>query len=409
MCREHDVPVLSRGGGTSLAGQCCNAAVVIDWSKYCTRIVSVDEDARTCVVEPGIKLDDLNAALPGPPDLRPEARDARQLHARRDDRQQLLRVDRADVRQGRRQRPPPRGAHLRRPADVGRADVRGRVRRHPGRGRAPRARSTGGCGRSPPTTPRWWPSASPTSRAACRATTSTTCVPGSGFDLARALVGSESTLVTVLHAELDLVVEARHTGAGGARVPRHRRVRALRRRDPAAPAALPGVHRPRHRRVPARQGRPPARDGRDARGPELADGRDPRRRPRAGRRARAGAGRRPGRPPRRPVRPHRHRPGRAGRALRHPGVRPARLGARPAHRAGQLRGLGGRGAADRPARGLPARSGSPCSRSTATARAPRSTGTSATAASTRASRSSSARRPASRPTARSWSARRTCA
>ena len=59
------MPVLSRGGGTSLAGQCCNAAVVIDWSKYCTRIVSVDEDARTCVVEPGIKLDDLNDALPG--------------------------------------------------------------------------------------------------------------------------------------------------------------------------------------------------------------------------------------------------------------------------------------------------------------------------------------------------------
>ena len=36
VCREHGVPVLSRGGGTSLAGQCCNAAVVIDWTKYCT-------------------------------------------------------------------------------------------------------------------------------------------------------------------------------------------------------------------------------------------------------------------------------------------------------------------------------------------------------------------------------------
>ena len=34
--------VLSRGGGTSLAGQCTNAAVVIDWSKYCHRLVSVD-------------------------------------------------------------------------------------------------------------------------------------------------------------------------------------------------------------------------------------------------------------------------------------------------------------------------------------------------------------------------------
>ncbi len=63
VCREHDVPVLSRGGGTSLAGQCTNAAVVIDWSKYCTRLVSVDPERRTCVVEPGIVLDDLNAAL----------------------------------------------------------------------------------------------------------------------------------------------------------------------------------------------------------------------------------------------------------------------------------------------------------------------------------------------------------
>ncbi|WP_407689577.1 FAD-binding and (Fe-S)-binding domain-containing protein [Mycobacterium sp. HUMS_1102779] len=63
VCRRYDVPVLSRGGGTSLAGQCCNAAVVIDWSKYCTRVVSVDADAGIAVVEPGIKLDQLNDRL----------------------------------------------------------------------------------------------------------------------------------------------------------------------------------------------------------------------------------------------------------------------------------------------------------------------------------------------------------
>lgn len=63
VCRDHDVPVLSRGGGTSLAGQCCNAGVVIDWSKYCTRVHSVDADARTAIVETGIKLDELNKAL----------------------------------------------------------------------------------------------------------------------------------------------------------------------------------------------------------------------------------------------------------------------------------------------------------------------------------------------------------
>jgi FAD/FMN-containing dehydrogenase/Fe-S oxidoreductase len=63
VCREHKVPVLSRGGGTSLAGQCCNAAVVLDWSKYCTGMQSLDAEKGTAVVEPGIKLDALNDAL----------------------------------------------------------------------------------------------------------------------------------------------------------------------------------------------------------------------------------------------------------------------------------------------------------------------------------------------------------
>ncbi len=63
VCRAHEVPVLSRGGGTSLAGQCCNTAVVLDWSKYCTRVESVDAQTATAIVEPGIKLDDLNRHL----------------------------------------------------------------------------------------------------------------------------------------------------------------------------------------------------------------------------------------------------------------------------------------------------------------------------------------------------------
>ncbi|HEX7354905.1 MAG TPA: FAD-linked oxidase C-terminal domain-containing protein [Mycobacteriales bacterium] len=62
-CRRHRAPVVSRGGGTSLAGQACNVAVVLDWSKHCRGVVSVDPAGRRCVVEPGIVLDELNAAL----------------------------------------------------------------------------------------------------------------------------------------------------------------------------------------------------------------------------------------------------------------------------------------------------------------------------------------------------------
>ncbi|MFF5859317.1 FAD-linked oxidase C-terminal domain-containing protein [Streptomyces sp. NPDC012751] len=63
VCARFDAPVLSRGGGTSLAGQSTNTAVVIDWSKYCTGVLSVAPERRTCVVEPGIVLDELNRHL----------------------------------------------------------------------------------------------------------------------------------------------------------------------------------------------------------------------------------------------------------------------------------------------------------------------------------------------------------
>src|SRR5690348_8682483 len=63
VCREAGAPVLSRGGGTSLAGQCVNAAVVIDWTKYCHQLVSVDPAAKTAIVQPGMALDKLNDAL----------------------------------------------------------------------------------------------------------------------------------------------------------------------------------------------------------------------------------------------------------------------------------------------------------------------------------------------------------
>jgi FAD/FMN-containing dehydrogenase/Fe-S oxidoreductase len=59
VCREHGAPVLPRGGGTSLAGQCCNVAVVLDFSKYLNRTLDVDPDAKLARVEPGQILDHL--------------------------------------------------------------------------------------------------------------------------------------------------------------------------------------------------------------------------------------------------------------------------------------------------------------------------------------------------------------
>ncbi|MEO7069861.1 MAG: FAD-binding protein, partial [Nostocoides sp.] len=65
VCAELGAPVLSRGCGTSLAGQTTNRAAVIGRPKYCHHLISVDVDvdARTCGVEPGITRDELNRLL----------------------------------------------------------------------------------------------------------------------------------------------------------------------------------------------------------------------------------------------------------------------------------------------------------------------------------------------------------
>ena len=62
-CAERALPVLPRGGGTSLAGQCVNVAVMLDFGAHCRAVLAVDEHAMTARVEPGVTLDQLNAAL----------------------------------------------------------------------------------------------------------------------------------------------------------------------------------------------------------------------------------------------------------------------------------------------------------------------------------------------------------
>jgi FAD/FMN-containing dehydrogenase/Fe-S oxidoreductase len=62
VCRSHGMPVFSRGGGTSLAGQCCNAAIVIDWSRHLNQILEINPQKRFARVQPGVVCDQLRDA-----------------------------------------------------------------------------------------------------------------------------------------------------------------------------------------------------------------------------------------------------------------------------------------------------------------------------------------------------------
>ena len=58
-CRDAGAPIVARGGATDLAGSTCNAAVVMDMSKYMNHVLEIDWDAHWARVEPGCVLDDL--------------------------------------------------------------------------------------------------------------------------------------------------------------------------------------------------------------------------------------------------------------------------------------------------------------------------------------------------------------
>src|SRR3954470_13284565 len=61
-CKKYGAPVLSRGGGTSLAGQCCNVAVVMDMSKYYNKVLNIDKEKKLVTIQPGIVLDEMRHA-----------------------------------------------------------------------------------------------------------------------------------------------------------------------------------------------------------------------------------------------------------------------------------------------------------------------------------------------------------
>lgn len=65
IARAHGIPVTVRGGGTSCAGNAVGPGLVIDFSRFMNRVVTIDADSSTAVVEPGVVLSTLqNAALP---------------------------------------------------------------------------------------------------------------------------------------------------------------------------------------------------------------------------------------------------------------------------------------------------------------------------------------------------------
>ncbi|MFJ3213312.1 FAD-binding and (Fe-S)-binding domain-containing protein [Streptomyces flaveolus] len=205
VCARFGAPVLSRGGGTSLAGQSTNTAVVIDWSKYCHHLVSVDPDARTCVVEPGIVLDELNRRLAdhglqfGP---KPSTHShcalggmignnscgaSAQAYGKTVDnvrRLEVLTYDGARMWVG----PTSRAERARIATEGGR-----RAELYDGLDRIV-AEYLADIRRGYPKIPR-----------RVSGYNLDSLLPENGLDVARALVGSEGTLVTVLQAELDLV------------------------------------------------------------------------------------------------------------------------------------------------------------------------------------------------------------
>ncbi|CAL9302656.1 FAD-binding and (Fe-S)-binding domain-containing protein [Streptomyces sp. SudanB66_2053] len=62
VCREHGAPVVPRGGGTSIAGQATGTGVVLDFTRHMNRLLSLDPEAGTAVVQPGLVLDRLQEA-----------------------------------------------------------------------------------------------------------------------------------------------------------------------------------------------------------------------------------------------------------------------------------------------------------------------------------------------------------
>ena len=204
VCREHGAPIVLRGGGTSLAGQGCNTAVLIDFSKYLHHILEIDPDRRLARVQPGCVLDHLRGQASEKYGLTFGPDPATHAYCTLGGMLGNNSCGRHSV-QSEFHGPGPRVADNLVELEV--LTYRGeRLRIGRGgesalpdaiaerlRALAERERAT----RSARATRR--------SRAASRATTSTSSCPENGFEVARSLVGTESTCVTILEATLELI------------------------------------------------------------------------------------------------------------------------------------------------------------------------------------------------------------
>ena len=187
-------------------GSACNTAVVIDWSKYCNRLLVGGRRARTCLVEPGIVLDDLNAELADAGlDVRPEAVDPRHCTiggmignnscgprrsapGRSSTASSSWRCSPTTARACGSARPATRSTPRSAARAAGRREIYRRLRR--AARRVPARRSA----TRYPDIPR-----------RVSGYDLDALLPEKGFNVARALAGTESTLVTVLRGRAELV------------------------------------------------------------------------------------------------------------------------------------------------------------------------------------------------------------
>ena len=213
VCREHGAPIVLRGGGTSLAGQGCNTAVLIDFSKYLHRHLEIDPERRTARVQPGCVLDHLRGTAGekygltfGPdPSTHAYCTLGGMLGNNSCGRTPCSRSSTGRGR-GSRTTSSARGA------DVPRRAAADRPTRKTSRALSPEARSresTPRCASSRPRTPTR--SARATRQIPRRVSgyNLDELLPEKGFQVARSLVGTESTCVTVLEATLELIPKPR--------------------------------------------------------------------------------------------------------------------------------------------------------------------------------------------------------